>query len=81
MQNFRMLLNEKSGLSLAQFKKIFLDDKNDKNNVFKDNAEYFYYAEQQYDVNGIFVAAVGIHESGWGTSSIRKEEFIWISSI
>lgn len=68
--NFSMLLNEKSGLSLAQFKKIFSDDKNDKNNVFKDNAEYFYYAEQQYDVNGIFVAAVGIHESGWGTSSI-----------
>ena len=43
---------------------------NDKNNVFKENAEYFYYAEQQYDVNGIFIAAVAIHESGWGTSSI-----------
>ena len=68
--NFSMLLNEKSGLSLAQFKKIFSDDKNDKNNVFKDNAEYFYYAEQQYDINGVFVAAVAIHESGWGTSSI-----------
>lgn len=67
---FSMLLNEKSGLSLAQFKKIFANDKNDKNNVFKDNAEYFYYAEQQYDINGVFVAAVAIHESGWGTSSI-----------
>ena len=67
---FSMLLNEKSGLSLAQFKKILSDDKNDKNNVFKDNAEYFYYAEQQYDVNGVFIVAVAIHESGWGTSSI-----------
>lgn len=72
MQNvgFSMLLNSKSGLSLAQFKKILSNDRNDKNNVFKENAEYFYYAEQQYDVNGIFIAAVAIHESGWGTSSI-----------
>lgn len=72
MQNvgFSMLLNTKSGLSLAQFKRIFSNDKNDKNNVFKENAEYFYYAEQQYDVNGIFIAAVAIHESGWGTSAI-----------
>ena len=69
---FSMLLNKPSGLTLEQFKKIFENDSNDVNNVFKDNAEYFYYVEQQYNINGIFVAAVGIHESGWGTSNISK---------
>ena len=71
---FSMLLNKPSGLTLEQFKKIFENDSNDSNNVFKDNAEYFYYIEQQYNINGIFVAAVGIHESGWGTSSISKSK-------
>jgi len=68
--SFNMSLNQKSALSLEQFKKIFSNDSNDKNNVFKNNAEYFYYAEQQYNVNGLFIAAVGIHESAWGTSNI-----------
>ena len=67
---FSMLLNRKSGLSIDQYKKIFEDDSNDRNSVFKDNAEYFYYVEQQYNINGLFVAAIGIHESGWGTSAI-----------
>jgi len=67
--SFNMALNKKSGLSIEQFKKV-LSDNSDKNNVFKNNAEYFYYAEQQYNVNGLFIAAVGIHESAWGTSNI-----------
>lgn len=71
---FSMLLNKPSGLTLEQFKKIFENDPNDKNNVFKDNAEYFYYIEQQYNINGLFVAAVGIHESAWGTSAISKNK-------
>ena len=71
---FSMLLNKPSGLSLEQFKKVLENDSNDKNNVFTENAEYFYYIEQQYNINGIFVAAVGIHESGWGTSSISKNK-------
>jgi len=68
--SFNMALNKKSGLSLEQFKKILSNDKNDKNNVFAKTAEYFYYAEQQYNVNGVFIAAVGVHESAWGTSNI-----------
>lgn len=68
--SFNMALNKKSGLSLEQFKKILSNDSNDKNNVFAKTAEYFYYAEQQYNVNGVFIAAVGIHESAWGTSNI-----------
>ena len=67
--DFNMALNKPSGLSLEQFKKVLSDSK-DVNNIFSDNAEYFYYIEQQYNINGIFVAAIGIHESGWGTSKI-----------
>ena len=72
--SFNMALNKKSGLSLEQFKKVLTDSK-DVNGVFAKNAEYFYYIEQQYNINGIFVAAVGIHESGWGTSKISKEKY------
>ena len=71
---FSMLLNKPSGLTLDQFNKIFENDSNDVNSIFKDNAEYFYYVEQQYGINGIFVAAVGIHESAWGTSNISKNK-------
>lgn len=71
---FSMLLNKKSGLSIEQFKKILENDSNDKNNVFKENAEYFYYIEDQYNINGIFVAAVAIHESAWGSSAISKSK-------
>ena len=55
---FDMDLREPSGFSLEQFKKVLSEDSNDKNNIFSDNAEYFYYIEKQYKINGIFVAAV-----------------------
>ena len=41
----------------------------------RNNADYFYYIEQQYNINGIFVAAVGIHESAWGTSKIATQKY------
>lgn len=68
--SFDMRLDQPSGLSLEQFKQVLSNNSQDKNKIFENNAEYFYYIERQYNVNGIFVAAVGIHESGWGTSSI-----------
>ena len=68
-----MALNKPSGLSLEQFKKVLSDSK-DVNGIFSSNAEYFYYIEKQYNINGIFVAAIGIHESGWGTSRIAKNK-------
>ncbi len=71
--SFQMPLNKPSGLSLDQFRKIFSDDK-DTNQIFKNNAEYFYYIEKQYNINGVFVAAVGIHESAWGSSKIAKDK-------
>ena len=67
--NFNMALNTPSGFTLEQFEEMLTDSK-DKNNIFKENAKYFYYIEQEYNINGVFVAAVGIHESGWGTSKI-----------
>ena len=71
---FSMLLNRPSGLTIDQFKKIFENDPNDKNGVFRDHAEYFYYVENQYGINGLFVAAIGIHESGWATSWISQNK-------
>ncbi len=71
--SFDMALNKPSGLTLEQFKKILTDSK-DTNKVFENNAEYFYYIEKQYNINGVFVAAVGIHESAWGTSKIANQK-------
>lgn len=69
-----MNLNKPSGLTLEQFEKIFENESKDKNGVFKENAKYFYYAEQSYGINGVFVAAIGIHESAWGTSKIATDK-------
>lgn len=69
-----MDLNKPSGLTLEQFKNVLSNISYDENNIFEDNAEYFYYVEKQYNVNGIFLAAVGIHESGWGKSKISLDK-------
>ena len=69
-----MDLTEPTGLTLSDYKTILGYNKSDKNSIFADNVEYFYNAEQKYGVNGIFIAAVGIHESGWGTSYLAKEK-------
>lgn len=71
--NINMQLNKPTGLTLEQFKKVLTDEK-DINKIFKNNSEYFYYIEKQYNINGLFVAAVAIHESNWGTSKIATEK-------
>ena len=71
--NMNIQLNKPSGLTLEQFKKVLSDSK-DTNKIFENNAEYFYYIEKQYNINGIFVASVGIHESAWGTSKIAMQK-------
>ena len=68
-----MALNKPSGLSLEQFKKVLTDER-DVNKIFENNAQYFYYIEQQYNINGLYIAAIGIHESAWGTSEIAKNK-------
>ena len=67
--NFEMNLTKPSGFNLEQFKKMLTDTK-DKNKIFEENSDYFYYIENEYNINGVFVAAIAIHESAWGTSRI-----------
>ena len=71
--DFNIALNQPSGLSLEQFKKVLTDER-DVNKIFENNAQYFYYIEQQYNINGLYIAAIGIHESAWGTSELAKNK-------
>ena len=72
--NIEMELNKPSGLTLKDYQKIFKDLPNDTYNIFEDNAEVFYNVEKQYNINGIFLASLGIHESNWGTSQIAQDK-------
>ncbi len=72
--NIDMDLSSPSGLTLSDYKTVFSNNLSDKNKIFEQNAEVFYKAEQKYKVNGIFIAAVGIHESAWGTSKIASDK-------
>lgn len=73
--DFNMDVSVPSGLTLSDYKTIFLNNPNDKNKIFEANWKALYDAEQKYNVNGIFIAAIGIHESAWGTSSLAKQKF------
>ena len=73
--NIEMDLNKVSGLTLNDYKTIFNYNGSDKNGIFSANAEVFYNIEQKYKINGIFIAAIGIHESAWGTSKIATEKY------
>ena len=69
-----MELNRTSGLTLNDYKKIFTNLSDDKNKIFQNNYTAFYNAEKKYNINGIFLASMAIHESGWGTSQIAKDK-------
>lgn len=71
---FNMPLNKPSGLTLKDFKKVLSGNSSDINKIFETHAEDFYEIEQKYNVNGIFLAAVAVHESAWGTSSISVDK-------
>ena len=72
--DFNMDLSKPSGLSLEQFKKILTGNSGDSQNVLASNAEFFYYAERQYGINGVYLASMAIHEGGWGTSKIANDK-------
>lgn len=72
--NPNMELNKSSGLTLNDYKKIFTNIPSDSNYIFNDNCEVFYNIDKKYNINGLFVAAIAIHESGWGTSQIAREK-------
>lgn len=72
--NINMELNKPSGLTLNDYKKIFTGLPNDTNKIFENNYQVFYNMEKKYNLNGIFLASMAIHESGWGTSQIAKDK-------
>lgn len=72
--NIDMKLNCVSGFTEEDFVNIFTGISSDKNKIFEENATVFYELEQKYNVNGLFLAAIGIHESGWGTSKISQDK-------
>lgn len=72
--NIEMELNKQSGLTLKDYQKIFTGLSNDTNKIFENNAEVFYNIEKKYNINGIFLAAMAIHESNWGTSQIANDK-------
>lgn len=72
--NIDMELNKSSGLTLTDYKKIFTGLSQDKNKIFQDNYAVFYNMEKKYNINGIFLASMAIHESGWGTSQIASDK-------
>lgn len=73
--NFNMALNEPSGLTLEDYQKIFSNQVQDMNGVFKENYNAFYDAEQKYGINGVFLASIAVHESGWGKSTIAVNKY------
>ena len=72
--NIDMELNKASGLTLKKKKKIFTGIPNDTNKVFENNYTAFYNAEKKYNINGIFLASIAIHESGWASSQIANDK-------
>ena len=72
--NIGMELNKSSGLTLNDYEKIFKNLPNDTNNIFKDNYQVFYNVDKKYNINGIFLASIAIHESAWGTSQIANDK-------
>lgn len=71
---FDMEINKPSGLSKEDFIKVLSGNIKDTNKIFGDNAGLFYEIEQKYNINGIFLASIGIHESNWGNSTIAKDK-------
>ena len=69
-----MALNYSTDLTLEDYKKILSGNSADKNKIIEENAEVFYNMDKTYNLNGVFLASMAIHESGWGTSVISKDK-------
>ena len=72
--NIDMPLNRPSGLTESDFIRVLSNNYDDENNIFSNNARKFYEIENKYKINGIFLAAIGIHESNWGRSTISQRK-------
>lgn len=69
-----MELNKSTGFTLDDYKKMLSGMSSDKNKIIEENAETFYNIDKNYKINGVFVAAMAIHESAWGTSTIANNK-------
>lgn len=72
--NKDMPLNQSTDLTLEDYQKILSGNSSDRNNIISDNAEAFYNADKNYNMNGILLASMAIHESAWGTSTIANDK-------
>ena len=61
-------LRQKSGVSPEALAETL------EGSVLKECAEHYVQAEKEYSVNAFFLAALSIHESGWGTSNIAQQK-------
>ena len=69
-----IMLNESTNLTYNDYKRVLSGIFADRNHIIEDNAEVFYNMDKKYNINGIFLAAIAIHESGWGTSKIANDK-------
>ena len=69
-----MPLNHSTDLTLEDYKRMLSGNPSDKNHVLEENAEVFYKMDKNYNMNGVFLASMAIHESGWATSTISKDK-------
>lgn len=69
-----MPLNHATNLTLEDYKRMLSGNSADKNHVIEENAEVFYNMDKNYNMNGVFLASMAIHESGWATSTISKDK-------
>lgn len=69
-----MDINKPSGLTRDEFVALLSGHEQDKEHIIEDNADVFYESERKYNINGLFLASMAIHESNWGTSNIAKQK-------
>lgn len=72
--NSAMDVSKPSGLTKEDFIRVLSNHREDRDNIIENCAEFFYQAEQNYRINGLFLASIGIHESNWGMSNIAKQK-------
>lgn len=72
--NIDMELNQSTHLTLDDYKKMLTGLSQDRLHIFEDNYQVFYNIDKDYHINGVFVAAIAIHESGWGSSTIANDK-------
>lgn len=72
--NEGIMLNESTDLTYNDYKRMLSGISSDRNHIIEDNAEVFYNMDKKYNMNGVFLAAIAIHESGWGTSTIANDK-------